>query len=125
MDHPGGQTQFSRHVRDVKDWTYFSLSYVARCDAATLLMIIWMSVAPIPVLPLLPLVRLREFVRILVVFRLVLPPGAIFVVIPVVIILVAPVVDSILIFRVSMVLVLLLTLVVPSMLVILLRDGHR
>jgi len=53
-----------------------------------------MSVAPIPVLRLLLVVRLREFVRTLVVFRKILPPGAIFVVIPVVIILVALIVDS-------------------------------
>jgi hypothetical protein len=80
--------------------------------------------APIPVLRLLLVVRLREFPSIPVVFGLVLPPGAIFVGIPIVIILVVPVVDSILIFSVSVVAVLLLTLVVPSTLVILLRDGH-
>ena len=83
-----------------------------------------MSMAPIPVLRLLFVVRLREFLRIPVVFRLVPPPGAIFVVIPVVIILVVPIVDSILIFSVSIVLVLLLTLVVSSTLVILLGDGY-
>ena len=80
--------------------------------------------APIPVLRLLLVVRLREFLGGPVVFRLVLPPGAIFVVIPVVIIPVVPVVDSILIFSVSVVLVLLLALVVSSTLVILLGDGH-
>ena len=60
----------------------------------TLLVVIWMSVAIIPVLPLLLLVRLGEFVRIPVVLVKVLPPGAIFVVIPVVIILVLSIVDS-------------------------------
>ena len=80
--------------------------------------------APIPVLRLLLVVRLREFLRIPVVFRLVLHPRAIFVVIPVVIIPVVPVVDSILIFSVSVVLVLLLALVVSPTLVILLGDGH-
>jgi hypothetical protein len=93
-------------------------------DVVTLLVLIWMSVAPIPVLRLLLLVRFREFVGTLVVFRKELPPGAIFVVIPVVIILVALIVDSTLIFSVSIVLVLLLTLVALPMLIILLGDGQ-
>ena len=49
--------------------------------------------AVIPVLRLLLLVRLRVFVRTLVVFRKELPPGVIFVVVPVVIILVLFIVD--------------------------------
>jgi hypothetical protein len=52
-----------------------------------------MSVTPIPVLRLLSLVRLREFVRIPVVFGKVLAPGVILVVIPIVIILMVPIVD--------------------------------
>jgi hypothetical protein len=63
----------------------------------TRLVFIWMRMAVIPVLRLLFLVRLRIFVRSLVVFRKVLPPGVIFVVIPVVIILVLFIVDSVLI----------------------------
>jgi hypothetical protein len=53
--------------------------------------------AVIPVLRLLLLVRLRVFVRTLVIFRQELPPGVIFVVIPVVIILVLFIVDAVLI----------------------------
>jgi len=53
-----------------------------------------MAVAVIPVFGLLLLVRLRVFVGFPVVFRQELPPGAIFIVIPVVIILVVPIVDS-------------------------------
>jgi hypothetical protein len=60
----------------------------------TLLVFIWMSMAVIPVLRLLLLVRLRVFVRTLVVFREELTPGVIFVVIPVVIILVRPIVNA-------------------------------
>ena len=78
----------------------------------------------IPVLRLLLLVRLREFLRTLVVFRTELPPGAIFIVIPVVIILVVLIVDSTLIFSVSIVVVLLLTLVALPTLIILLGDGQ-
>src|ERR1700688_1732915 len=63
----------------------------------TLLFVIWMRVAVIPVLRLLLLVRLRVFARILVVLGTVLPPGFIFVVVPVVIILVLFVVDAVLI----------------------------
>ena len=80
--------------------------------------------APIPVLRLLLVVRLREFLKIPVVFRLVSTPGTIFVVIPVVIILVVPIVHSILAFSVSILLVLLLTLVVSPTLVVLLGDDH-
>ena len=50
--------------------------------------------APIPVLRLLFVVRPGKLVGFLVVFRLVLPPGAIFVVIPVVIVLVVLIVNS-------------------------------
>jgi hypothetical protein len=53
-----------------------------------------MGVAIIPVFRLLPLARPREFVRISVVLVKVLPPGAVFVVIPVVIVLVLSIVDS-------------------------------
>src|ERR1700730_14026681 len=60
----------------------------------TLLVFIWMSMAVIPVLRLLLLVRLRVFVRTLVVFRQELTPGVIFVVIPVVIILVRAIVNA-------------------------------
>src|ERR1035437_7371730 len=82
-------------VRKVTDGTYFLLPYVSSSDKLTLLsLIIWMVVAPIPVLRLLRLWRLLEFVRLLLVFREVLPPGAIFVVIPVVIILMVFIVDS-------------------------------
>jgi hypothetical protein len=59
-----------------------------RSDVVTLLVVIGMGVAIIPVFRPLPLARLREFVRVPVVLRKVLPPGAIFVVVPVVIILV-------------------------------------
>ena len=54
-----------------------------------------MAVAPIPVFGLLLLVRLRVFVGFPVVFRQELPPGAIFVVIPVVIVLVIGVIDAV------------------------------
>jgi hypothetical protein len=50
--------------------------------------------AVIPVLRLLLLFRHLEFVRLLVVFLKVLPPGAIFVVVPVVVVLVVSIVDS-------------------------------
>jgi hypothetical protein len=56
--------------------------------------IIGMSVAPVPVLRLLPLVRSGEFVRIPVVFHEVSIPGAVLVVVPVVIILVVFIVDA-------------------------------
>ena len=52
-----------------------------------------MIMAPLPVLRLLPLVSLSEFVGIPVVLRQVLSPGAIFVVVPVVIVLVVFIVD--------------------------------
>ncbi len=52
-----------------------------------------MGVAIIPVFRLFPLAHLREFVRIPVVLRKVLAPGAVFVVIPVVIVLVLFIVD--------------------------------
>ena len=47
-----------------------------------------MSMPPVPVLRLLPLVRLRVFVRTPVVFRQIGAPGAVLVVVPVVIVLV-------------------------------------
>lgn len=56
--------------------------------------IIGMSMAPGPVLRLLLLVGLRVFMRIPVVFCEVLVPGAILVVVPVVIILVLLIVDA-------------------------------
>jgi len=55
---------------------------------------IGMGVAPVPVLRLLLLVRLRVFVRIPVVLDEELAPGAILVVVPVVIILVVLIVDA-------------------------------
>ena len=70
---------------------------MASLSDVTLLVLIWMAVAPIPVLRLLLLVRRREFVRTLVVFRKVLSPDTIFIVIPVVIILVVFIVDTVLI----------------------------
>jgi len=56
--------------------------------------IIGMSVAPGPILRLFALVCLGEFVRIPVVFGEVVVPGAILVVVPVVIILVMTIVDA-------------------------------
>ena len=53
-----------------------------------------MGMAPIPVFRLLLLVRLREFVRFMVVLGKVPIPGSIFVVIPLVIILMVFIVDS-------------------------------
>src|ERR1700738_2160498 len=53
-----------------------------------------MSMAVIPVLRLLLLVRLRVVVRTLVVFRKELPPGVIFIVVPVVVILVRAIVNA-------------------------------
>src|SRR5580704_8398668 len=55
-----------------------------------------MSMPVIPVLRLLLLVRLRVLVRTLVVFAKILPPGFVFIVVPVVIILVLFIVDSVL-----------------------------
>lgn len=57
------------------------------------LVMIGMGVTPVPVLRLLLLVRLRVFVRIPVIFDQELVPGAILVVVPVVIILVIFIVD--------------------------------
>jgi hypothetical protein len=57
-----GATPTSRPVRNVADGTYFLLSYVSSSDVVTVLVLIWMSMSPIPVLRLLLLVRLREFV---------------------------------------------------------------
>ena len=59
-----------------------------------MLVFVWMSVTPIPVSRLLLLVRFRVIVRILVIFRKVRAPGAIFVVVPVVIVLMVSIVDS-------------------------------
>ena len=72
----------------------FLLVCVLSSDVVTLLVVIWMGVAIIPVIRPLPLARLREFVRIPVLCRKVLPPGAIFVVVPVVIVLVVFIVIS-------------------------------
>ena len=70
--------------------------FVARVSSqvATLLVFVRMSVAPLPVIRLLFFVRLGKFVGTSMVFREVLPPGAIFVVIPVVIVLVTLIVNS-------------------------------
>jgi hypothetical protein len=65
-----------------------------RGRSGELLVLIRMAVAPIPVFGLLLLVRLRVFVGFSVVFRQELPPGAIFLVIPVVIILVILIVNA-------------------------------
>ena len=62
-------------------------------EVATLVFV-RMSVAPLPVLRLLFLVGLGKFVGTSMVFREVLPPGAIFVVIPVVIVLVILIVNA-------------------------------
>jgi hypothetical protein len=75
----------------------FLLSYVPRSMWVTLLVFVRMSVAVIPVFRLLLLIRLRVFVRTLVVVTKVLPPGFIFVVVPVVIILGFFTVNSVLI----------------------------
>src|ERR1700733_15217492 len=64
------------------------------CLVVVVVVMIGMSVAPVPVFRLLVLVRLRVFVSIPVVFCEVLIPGAILVVVPVVIILVLFVVDA-------------------------------
>ena len=56
--------------------------------------IVGMGVAPVPVLRLLPLIGLCVFVSVSVVFGEVLTPGAVFVVVPVVIILVLFIVDA-------------------------------
>lgn len=53
-----------------------------------------MGVAPVPVFRLFLAVRLNIFVMISVVFDEELSPGAIFVVVPVVIVLVVPVIDA-------------------------------
>jgi len=58
--------------------------------------IVGMSVAPVPVLRLFTLVGPREFVRVPVVFYEEPTPGAVLVVVPVVIVLVLFVVDAIL-----------------------------
>jgi hypothetical protein len=50
---------------------------------------VWMFMTPIPVSRFFALFRLPEFMGLPVVFRKVLTPGAVFVVIPVVIVLVA------------------------------------
>lgn len=55
---------------------------------------IWMIMAPIPVLRLFLPIRPLVFVSIAVVFGEVLSPGAVLVAIPVVIILVASIVDA-------------------------------
>ena len=55
---------------------------------------IWMIVAPVPVLRLFLPIRLRVFVRIPVILGEVRSPGAIFIVVPVVIILVAFIVHA-------------------------------
>jgi hypothetical protein len=47
-----------RPVRSVTDETYFLLPYVSSSDVATLLVVIWMGMAIIPVIRLLLLVRL-------------------------------------------------------------------
>jgi hypothetical protein len=83
-----------RPVRNTTNGTYFLRSYTFSPAMVSLLVFVWMSMAPIPVVRLLLPVRLREFARILVIFREVLPPGAIFVVIPVVIILVVSIIDA-------------------------------
>jgi len=59
------------------------------------LVLIRMAVAPIPIFGLFLLVRLRVFVGFPVVFRQELPPGAIFLVIPVVIILVILIINAV------------------------------
>src|SRR5229473_2156728 len=90
-----GVAPLRRPVRNVlRTRRILLLSYVFSSDVVTLLVVIWMGVAIIPVIRLLPLARLREFVRIPVLCRKVLPPGAIFVVVPVVIVLVLSIVDS-------------------------------
>jgi len=58
--------------------------------------IVGMRVAPVPILRLLPLVGSGVFVGLAVIFREVLIPGAILIVVPVVIVLVLTVVDAVL-----------------------------
>lgn len=53
-----------------------------------------MTVAPVPVLRLLLFARLRKFLSTLVILRMILPVGSVFVVVPGVVVLVAGVVDS-------------------------------
>ena len=55
---------------------------------------IWMTVAPIPVLVLLVRVRLVVFTKILLILPQVLAVGAIFVLIPIVVVLVGAIVDT-------------------------------
>ena len=78
-------------VRSLTDGEVFPVASVSS-EIATLVFV-RMSVAPLPVLRLLFLVRLGKFVGTSMVFREVLPPGAIFVVIPVVIVLVTLIVN--------------------------------
>jgi hypothetical protein len=54
---------------------------------------VWMGVAPIPVVGLFLAIRLGEFVRLLVIFRKVKPPGLVLVIVPVVVVLVIFIVD--------------------------------
>src|ERR1700751_2785600 len=75
-----------RPVRNASNGMLFFAGLDFRDRSGELLVLIRMAVAPIPVFGLLLLVRLRVFVGFPVVFRQELPPGAIFVVIPVVII---------------------------------------
>jgi len=77
-----------------------------------------MTVAPIPVFGLLLLVRLRVFVGFPVVLRQELPPGAIFVVIPVVIVLVIAVIDAVVVVVTAM-------LFLASVISVSRRSGHR
>src|ERR1017187_6166205 len=79
-------------VRNVSDGT-FGMTLLVLIVVA-MISIIGMSMAPVPVLRLLLLFRLGIFVRIPVVFAEVLVPGAILVVVPVVIILVLSIVDA-------------------------------
>ena len=65
-----------------------------RLVSILMIAIVGMGVAPVPVLRLLPLIGLLIFVGVPVVFGKVLTPGAIFVVVPVVIILVLFIVDA-------------------------------
>ena len=76
-----------------------------------------MTVTPIPVFGLLFLVRLRVFVGFPAVFRQELPPGAIFVVIPVVIVLVIAVIDPV-------VVVVAAVLFLASVILVFRRSGH-
>jgi hypothetical protein len=56
--------------------------------------LIWVAMAPIPVLPLFTSMGFSEFVRVSVVLRKEYPPVAIFVVVPIVIVLVVSIVDA-------------------------------